>query len=104
MKKIILPLAIILVLILSIVIISFTKNDEQPIENPSEIQNNINENNEKPKEETNAVSVYDKYNIDPGSYEAYLLNQYSGDPDFISEDLDGDGLPDGIFKEEMPIS
>ena len=85
MKKIILPLAIILVLILSIVIIGFTKNDEQPIENPSEIQNNINENK-------------------PRSYEAYLLNKYSGDPDFISEDLNGDGLHNGIFKEEMPIS
>ena len=100
MKKIILPIAIIFVLILSIIFISSINNTEQPIDNSSETKNEINENIEQPEETVKSSSIYEEYNIEPGSYEAYLLDQYSGDESFSFEDLDKDGLPDGIFKEE----
>ena len=104
MKKFILPLAIILVLILSVFIINSIKNDEQPVENPSEIQNNTNEIIDQPKENTNVVSIYEQYNVEPGSYEAYLLNLYSGDSSFSGEDTDNNGIPDTILAPVKPIS
>ena len=99
MKKFIIPLVIILVSILSIIIINSLNNNDQPIDTPPEIQTDINENNEQLEEQVELIDVYEQYNIKPGSYEAYLLDQYSGDESFSFDDLDGDGIPDAIFKE-----
>ena len=109
MKKFILPIVIILGLILAVlftIFISNTKN-EQNNDNPSGtevITPEITEEIEK-IEEVEETDIYTKYNIEPGSYEAELLDLYSGDSDFVSEDNDGDGFPDGIFKEvpEAPL-
>lgn len=92
MKKYILPLVIIFVLILSIIIFASIDNNDTPVvEQPLDIQTEIPE---QPKENKTAVSVYEEYNVEPGSYEAYLLDMYSGDNSNSGEDLDGDGIPD----------
>ena len=101
MKKFILPFVIIIIAILAIVIFSFKKTDEKPNITPDQTQTEIQPSGEITVNKT-AVSVYEEYNIEPGSYEAYLLDQYSGDESFSLDDLDGDGIPDAIFKEAPP--
>ncbi len=95
MKKFIIPLVIIFVVILSIIIFASINNNDTPVVDPSDVQTEIPEQQ---KENKTAVSVYEEYNVEPGSYEAYLLDMYSGDNSNSGEDLDGDGIPDRLLE------